>query len=417
MSYTDNILQTVTTIKNIANATMQNMNPVFSSADKMFKDFQTFVANLGDSVSYTKVARATSVASFDLAVQPAVERIQTLVCNQPYSASQEYSVSQLLFNIEPYQWEKSWIKSAINKLANDVEVKAAKDFTIYPYRFVGDGRTPITQFLDISRFLMQFRNFGAPAEEAKFFLPDFAQPSIVNSGLNAFAIDRNNSMAQTWEIADYNRCKFLVSNNLALHTAGSEGQADSTLTVSAVTKNSAGQITHISFTGTSASNDADSVKAGDRFKITTANTSLLNFTSYNRAVNPIQFMAAEDAAAVGGTVTVELATPLYPGESLSDAISISTDIVAGMTANVADSHYAGCIYAGQAHQVANPQLGDMSPYVTSWETDPQTGATIRVAYGTNINSGQTLLRLDTLTGSSMNPDVCMAVLFPVTQGY
>jgi hypothetical protein len=264
---------------------------------------------------------------------------------------------------------------------------------------------------------MQFRNFGSPADECKFFLPDFAVPSICNSGLNAFAIDRNNEMAKTWEIADYARCKFLMSNNLSLHTAGSEGIADSTLVVSAVTKNAAGQITQISFTGTSASNDAASVKKGDRFKITTQNTSMLNFTSYNRSVQPIQFIAAADAAAISGTVTVTLDTPLYPGESLSDAISISTDIVVGMTANVADSHYAGCIYAGNAHQVANPQLGDMSPYKTSFEIDPQTGASIRAAYGTNLETGATLLRLDTLTGSSMNPDNCMAVLFPVTQGY
>src|SRR5690606_9333141 len=181
MSYVDNVLQAVTTIKNIANATMQNMNPVFSNADKMFDNFQDFVANLGDSVQFDKVARATSIRSLNLAVQAAVERVERLTCDKPFSASQQYSETQLLFNVDPYNWEKSWIKAAVNKLANDVEVEAAKDFTIYPYRFVGDGRTPITQFLDISRFLMQFRNFGSPADEAKFFLPDFAVPSICNS--------------------------------------------------------------------------------------------------------------------------------------------------------------------------------------------------------------------------------------------
>lgn len=417
MSYVDNVLQAVTTIKDIANATMQNMNPVFSNADKMFDNFQDFVANLGDSVQFSKVARATSVRSLNLAVQAAVERVERLTCDKPFSASQQYSETQLLFNVDPYNWEKSWIKAAVNKLANDVEVEAAKDFTIYPYRFVGDGRTPITQFLDISRFLMQFRNFGSPADEAKFFLPDFAVPSICNSGLNQFAMDRNDEMAMSWEIADYNRCRFLMSNNLALHTAGTEGTEDSTLTVVSTTKNSAGQITHITFSGTAETNDVDSVKKGDRFRITTANTSLLNFTSYNRVVNAIQFMAAADAEAVGGEVTVELRTPLYPGESLSDAISISTDIVAGMTANVADSHYAGCIYAGKTHMVANPQMGNMSPYVTSWQTDPDTGTTIRAAYGTDLTTSNTILRLDTLTGSAMNPDTCMAVLFPVNQGY
>lgn len=416
MAAPTNILQAVQTVQNKALVMVQNSSPVFSNGDKRFDNFQNFQGQLGDSVSYLKQARATVVRSLTWAEQPSVQRIQTLACDRPYSSSYQYTNQQFLFNVDPLNWNKSWIKSAILNLATEMEKDVCNDFTIYPYRFYGDGRTPITTFNELQTILMRFRNWGSAMNTAKCFLPDFAIPSFVTSGLNQFALDRNNELANSWEISEYSNCKFMQSNLLARHIAGSEGQANSILTVSGVTKDSAGLITAISFTGVSAPNDANSVKKGDRFQITTAGTNLLQFVGYGQSVQPIQFMAAADAASISGTVTVQLATPLYPGQSLSDAISINTDIINGMTANVANSHVAACIYDGDAHQIANPQLPDQDPFATSWSTDPDTGASIRVTFGAQLGQGTSRLGIDAIDGSTMNPDLCMTILFPIAQG-
>ena len=416
MASPNNILQAVTTVQNKGLVMLNNYGPVFSNGDKRFKDFQDFVGQLGSAVSYLKQARATTVNSLVWADQDAVERIQTLTVDQAYSASQQYTDQELLYNIDPLNWDKSWVKSAIISLASSIEQYVSNDFTIYPYRYYGDGNTPITSFQQLNSLLIRFRNFGTTNDMAKCFLPDFATPSIVQSGLNQFAPDRNDKLANSWELATYSKCNFMMSNQLQTHIAGTEGQAGSVLTVVSTTKNADGQITAITFSGTDGASDVDSIKAGDRFTITTANTSLLQFVGYNPSANPIQFMAASDAASTGGSqVTVTLATPLFPGDSVSDAISISTDLTAGMTASVANSHVAGCIYSGEAHQIANPQLPDQDPFATAWQTDEMTGASLRVTHGAQLGQGTVRVGVDAIAGSTMNPDLCMTILFPLNQ--
>lgn len=416
-----NVLQAVKTVQQKGLMMVQNFGPVFNRADKRFNNFQTFSGQLGDSVSYIKQARATVVSgTLVQSPQSAVQRIQNLTVNQAFNASEQYTSQQLIFNVDPLNWEKSWIKSAIVSIASNLEAYVSNDFTIYPYRYYGDGNTPINTNLELNTILMRFRNFGSVDLEAQFFLPDFSIPSINNNMLNQFAVDRNNKTANSWEIGKAGMCNFMSSNKLQRHIAGSEGQASGSgavLTIVSTTKDAAGQITAITFSGTQSSTDANSIKKGDRFTVSpSSGASLLQFVGYGYSVNPIQFMAASDAAASGGQVTVTLSTPLYPGQSLSDAISISTDLTAGMTVSVANSHVAACIYAGAAHQVANPALPDQSPFETGWQTDPQTGASIRVTYSSNPNDGTSRVGLDTIVGSTMDPDLCMTVCFPLNQG-
>lgn len=412
-----NISQAVKTVQQKGLLMVNNFGPVFNSGDKEFDNFQTLVGQVGSAVSYMKQARSTVVNSLVWAEESYDQRIQNLVVNQPFSASIQMTNQEFIFNVQPLNWDKSWAKAAIINIAASLEAYAANDFTIYPYRYYGDGNTPITNFLEINTILMRFRNFGSANVEAKFFIPDFAEPSIVQSGLNQFAPDRNNGLANSWELGTYSMCKFMRSNQLQRHIAGTEGQQSSTLTVVSTTKNAAGQITSITFSGCNAANDANSIKKGDRLTITTAGTNLLQFVGTGNAVNPIQFMASSDAASTGSSrVTVTLSTPLYPGQGISDAININTDIIAGMTAVVANSHVAACIYAGNAHQIANPQLPDQDPFPTSWQNDPLTGASMRVTAAAQPGQGTSRIGIDTIVGSTMNPDLCMAVLFPLSQG-
>lgn len=410
----DNIFRAVTTTQQKGMVIIENSSPVFKKADKMFKDFQNYEGQVGESVDFMKQIKADTANTIVWQNQPAVERLQRLTVDQQVSACTQFTQTQVLFYTDPLNFDKSWMKSAIVNIASQIEQYVSADFIKYPYRFYRMSAS--TSFPELQRMLAVFRNFGSVNMTAECFIPDMAVPGVLASGMNQFAPDRNNVLANSWELANYGNCNFNSSNQLQVHFAGTEGEAGSTLTVVSTTKNATGAITEITFSGCSSPNDPNSVKKYDRFEITTANTSLLQFVGYNRSANKIQFMAASDAASNGSSqVTVTLDTPLYPGVSLSDYISISTDIVVNMTATVEDSFVAGCVYSGPAHQVANPQLGDYDPFTTSWQTDPKTGTSLRVAYGSQLGAGTKRFGIDGIYGSTMNPDQCLTLCFPLNQ--
>lgn len=410
----NNIFTAVTTTQQKGMMIMQNIAPVFKKADKMFNNFQDYTGQVGQSVQFMKQVKADTANTIVWQNQASVERLQTLTVDQEISAATQYTDTQVLFFTDPLNFDKSWIKSAIVNIASEIEQFVSRDFIRFPYRFYRMSSS--TTFPELQRALATFRNFGSVNMTAECFLPDMAVPGILQSGLNQFAVDRNNVLANSWELGSYGNCNFNASSQLQIHNAGSEGNSESTLVVVSATKNAAGAITAITFSGCNAASDPNSVKRYDRFEITTANTSLLQLVGFNRSANKIQFMAAADAASTAGSqVTVTLDTPLYPGVTLSDYVSISTDIVVGMTATVEPDFVAGAIYSGAAHQVANPQLGDMDPFTTSWQTDPQTGTSLRIAYGSQLGQGTKRFGIDGIYGSTMNSDLVMTLCFPLNQ--
>src|SRR5690606_9092018 len=101
--------------------------------------------------------------------------------------------------------------------------------------------------------------------DTKFYLSDIAQSAIVNSGLNQFAQRRNDEMANSWDVGDFDRAAFYVSNLLPVHTAGSVGQDGTVLTVVSVVKDANDAVVQIVFSGAGAS-DPDAVKLHDKFQ-------------------------------------------------------------------------------------------------------------------------------------------------------
>jgi hypothetical protein len=62
--------------------------------------------------------------------------------------------------------------------------------------------------------LANYRNYGAPNAKAKAYVDDVTIPSVVGSGLNQFATDRNNEIANSWMLGDFSNCEFMSSNLL-----------------------------------------------------------------------------------------------------------------------------------------------------------------------------------------------------------
>ena len=308
-------------------------------------------------------------------------------------------------------------KSAAAELAAEVESNVALNCETAPFRFYGDGITDITNFGQLATALAQFRNYGAARDNTCGILPNTAVPAITNSGLNQFAPERNNALANSWELGSFSRCDWYESNLLPIHEAGTEGEAASTLTVVSVATNADGAVTSITFSGTGAAGDADSVKQYDRFYFLDGvagfnNMRFLTHIGHKPSDNSVQFMATADAASTGGSqVTVSVTPPLQA--NIGQDQNINQQIQAGMQCKVLPTHRAGLIMSGKPLFLAMPMLPDTEPFPSHSEVDPESGCSMRIYGGTKLGENLSGTVSDVIWGSRLVPEYSMALIFKV----
>ena len=412
----NNILQQVITYNESNLALLLNSFCFLSIANKKFQRFNDDVPkNLGDTVSFDKPPRFTTANGLVVSFQPAEQRVQNLVCDQAANVAYEFTAQQFIFNVRDYM--DVFGKSAIAQLGTKVESNVAQLAETNTYRFFGDAVSPINSYLQLANALAFFRNYGAAPENTRGILSDLTFPGVVNSGLNQFTLNRGNREAMSWEIGKFSNCDWYQSNLLKTHVAGSEGNAGSTLTVVSTTLNAAGAVVAITFSGTSAASDADSVKAYDKFQFNdgVAGQTDLRFRTFIGQIvsqSPVQFATTADAASTAGSqVTVTINPPLQVNAGNNQNINVP--IVAGMQVSVLPDHKCGLIYSGNALFLAMPRLPDEDPYKTSVATDPDSGASIRQYYGSLFGQNQRGMVHDVLWGSTLVDEYAMMVALPV----
>jgi hypothetical protein len=302
------------------------------------------------------------------------------------------------------------------EIASKIEADVATECVTSPFRFYGDGVTPINSFGQLASALAFFRNFGAAKDNTKVYLFDIAQSQIVNSGLNQFVMDRNETAANSWEVGDFDRAAFYVSNLLPVHTAGNVGENGTVLTVTSVTKNAADQVTSITFSGAGLS-DADAVKQYDKFQFSDGvsgetNLRFRTFIGHEVSACPVQFRATADAASNGGgSVTVAIYPPLQASSGKDQNINV--EISAGMQVTALPSHRAGMITAGNPLFVAMPKLPEQTPYPTSSMSDPDTGISTRFTHGSLFGQNTMGNIHDAIWGHAMPAEYAMSLIFPL----
>ena len=411
----DNILQQVQTYQMSNLAYLQNLNCFISTANTKFKDFDKIEANLGSTVTFDLPPRFVTANSLVATFQPAAQRVQSLSVNNAYNTSYVFSAEQFIFNVKDYM--EKFGKAATVELGAQIEANVAINCVTGPFRFYGNGITQINSFQQLAQALAMFRNFGAATSNAKGYLSDVAIPSIVNSGLSQFALNRNNEIANSWELGDFSRCEWYQSNLLPIHVAGTEGQQASVLTVVSTTLNAQNQITAITFSGTNAASDANSVLIYDKFQFNDGvanqpNLRFLTFTGHQVSASPVQFMATATAASTAGSqVTVSIYPPLQASAGADQ--NINAQIVAGMQASVLPSHRAGMITAGDPMFLAMPRLPEEVPFPTASKTDPDTGVSMRMYYGSKFGENQRGMIHDVIWGSTLVPEYAMGIIFPL----
>lgn len=413
------ILQQVATYQASDLAYLINLNCFVTTANTKFKNFQNEIGNLGDTVTFDRTPRYTTSNGLVISTQTSVQRVQTLTVNSAQNVAYNFTSQQILFNVDEY-WDK-FAKSAVEELSANVEADVANVCVQNTFRFYGDGVTQITTFNQLAKMLAFFRNFGAAKSNTRGYLSDMAVPDVVGSGLNQFATKRNDETAMSWEVGSFSRCEWYQSNLLPVHIAGSVGIAGSVLTVVSTTKNAAGEITAITFSGTAAS-DASSILQYDKFQFSDNigsfnNLRFLTFIGHFQSNSPVQFAAAATAASTAGSqVTVTLYPPLLPGAiqaSSSDTMNINFDILAGMQATVLPSHRAGVVMAGDPLFLAMPTLPTQEPFYSASEYDDDTGVSMRCYWGTVLGQNQQIMAHDCIWGKTMVPEYSMAVIFPL----
>lgn len=440
MAVPNNILQNVQTYQRAELAWLLNSFYAISRSNKKFKNFDELVANLGDTVTFDLTPRFVTNNGLVITQQPSNQRVQTLTCGSALNIATGYTDQQFLFNVEDYM--NIFGKAAAIELGSQVEAAILKNFvsgmmntdpasSSYgsinyqsgPYRFYGNGVTAINSYQQLAQALANFRDYGCAPDRLEGILPVANIPAIIGSGLNQFALNRNNMDAETWELGPFNECDWFTSNLLPLHTSGTIGDAASpnnVMTVVSTNDPTGNNVTQITFTEPTGGTSTTAIRAGDLIQFNDGvsgqpNMRFLTFSGHLPTQQPVQFRAIADAATSSGTVTVSLQT--INGVGLVSAVNqnqnINNAIAAGMTVTVMPSHRAGCIHSGNQLYVAMPRLPEQTPYPSSTIQDEESGASLRHYWGVQFGQNNRAYVRDIIFGATMVPENSMRVLFPL----
>lgn len=412
MAVPNNILQQVQTYQLSNLAYLQNLNCFVATANTKFKNFEKLTANLGDTVTFDLPPRFTTAASLVATFQSADQRVENLTVDKAINVSYAFTAQQFIFNVEDYM--EQFGKAAVMEMSAEIEADIATVCVEAPYRFYGDGVSPINSYGQLAAALAMFRNYGAAKDNTKFYLSDIAQSAIVNTGLNQFATDRNNKSANSWDVGDFDRAAFYVSNLLPVHTAGTIGEDGTVLTVTSVVKDANDAVIQIVFSG--AGTDADAVKVFDKFQFSDGvagqpNLRYLTFIGHKVSSNPVQFKATANSASSGGNVTIDVYPPLKASQG--NTRNLNFEIAAGMQVTALPSHRAGMITAGNPLFLGMPMLPEEVPFPTGNEVDPDTGVSLRMYYGSLFGQNQRGMIHDAIWGKKCVPEYAMSVVFPL----
>lgn len=412
MAVPNNILQQVQTYQRSNLAYLQNLNCFVATANTRFKQFEKLTANLGDTVTFDLPPRFTTAASLVATFQSADQRVENLTVDKAINVSYAFTAQQFIFNVEDYM--EQFGKSAVMEMSAEIESDIARVCVEAPYRFYGDGITPINSYGQLASALAMFRNYGAAKDNTKFYLSDIAQSAIVNTGLNQFVPRRNDEAAMSWDVGDFDRAAFYVSNLLPVHEAGTIGNDGTVLTVVSVVKDANDAVVQIVFSG--AGTDANAIKAFDKGQFNDGvagqpNLRYLTFIGHKPSSNPVQFRVLNDAASSAGNVTVDVYPPLKASQG--NTRNLNYEIAAGMQVTFLPDHRAGVITSGNPLFLGMPMLPEEVPFPTGNETDPDTGVSLRMYYGSLFGQNQRGMIHDAIWGKKLVPEYSMSVIFPL----
>jgi hypothetical protein len=428
MALPTNVLQTVQTYQDSGLAYLLNAFCFINLANKKFKDFEQREANLGDTVTFDLPPRYTTQQGLVVTFQDSQQRVQPLTVSQASNTSYAFSNQQFIFNVRDYM--EKFGKSAVLEIGSAVEADVAKNIisgvvnqntsllqtNSGPYRFFGDGITPINSFGQLAQALANFRDYGAAKDQVRGILPMTVVPPIVNSGLNQFVWDRNEELSMSWMLGQFSACDWYQSNLLPIHVSGTVGNSNQTLTLVSTNDPTGQNVTQLTFSGATA-NDLNAIKSGDLLQFQDGvsgqpNLRYLTFIGHQPSSQPVQFRATANAAADGaGNVIINITPSLVWFQNQNQ--NLNNSLAAGMQVKALPTHRAGVIYSGNALFLGMPKLPEEIPFPTANKSDKESGASMRMYYGSLFGQNQRGFVHDIIWGSTMVPEYSMRLIFPM----
>jgi hypothetical protein len=432
MALPNNVLQQVQTYQRSELAFLLNSFASINLSNKKFKDFENREANLGDTVTFDLPPQSIANQGLVVTFEPAAQRVQSLTASQSANVPFAFSAQQFIFNVRQYMEEfgKSSIYTLGSKIEADVNLNFISGVTNQntnvlntasgPYRFYasisGGALQPINSYGQLAQALANFRDYGTVYNDTRAIIPVTAAPGIINSGLNQFAMNRNNEDAMSWMLGNFDQCDWYQSNLLPIQNAGTVGNSAQTLTVISTNDPTGQNITQITLSGATV-NDANAIKAGDLLQFNDGVSSQPNMR-YNVFIGnvpsgqPVQVRATANATADGsGHVVISIFPALISANVIGQ--NLNNAIVAGMQMSAMPSHRAGIIWCGNALYLAMPQLPEEIPFPTANAVDRASGASIRSYYGSLFGQNQRGYVHDAIWGSVLVPEYSMRLCFPV----
>lgn len=433
-----NILKQVITYNDSGLAYLENLNCFIAEANKKFDNFENVEKNLGDTVQFDLPPRSVAQAGLVVSFQGAQQRFGTLTCDQAANSSMAFTAQQFIFQVEDYM--EKFGKSRVEELSANIEANIARNsnssvpvMTIIngqsvptgalhtesgPYRFYGDGVTPINSFTQLASMLALNAEYGMPNGAPKVFLPNLAIPSIIGTGLNQFVPDRNNKMANSWDLGTYqgSNARYFRSNLLPIQYAGTVGNDALVLTVISTNDSTGETINTITCSGANVS-DSQSIMSGDLAQFVDGVSGFqdmryLTFTGHQVCGVPVQIRMLSNSSSDGSghivlSVYPTLSSVFGPNQNLNQ------NIVAGMKITVLPSHRCGLVVNGNALFMAMPKLPDEIPFPTGTKMNKSTGASLRTYYGTAFGKNTRGNVTDAIWASTAIPEYCMRIAFPL----
>lgn len=442
MALPSNTLIAVQTWQPSGLAYLENLTCFASNANAKFKDFQTKEGNLGQTVTFDIPPDSITSNGLVATFQASVQQTQSLTCDQAANAARAFTNQQEVFNLDADSYMDKFGKADVEELGNAIEINLAKNanssvpvMTVNsqgqsvptgalhtesgPYRFYGDGTTAINSYQQLQQMVTNFKNVGS-AGDIKVFLPDTIVPAVVGSGLTQFVPERNNETAMSWEIGEFGtpRVKYLQSNLLPIHTAGTIGNSaspDNQMTVVSTNDPTGANVTQITLT-TAVTADSEAILSGDLMQFVDSvagqtNMRFLTFRGHAVSSQSVQIRATAQAESSGGSITISI-TPALVWKAGSNQ-NINTPITAGMKLQVLPSHRCGLLVSTNAFYLAMPMLPDEDPFPTANKNDPTTGLSLRMYYGSLFGQNQRGMVTDSIWGSVLVPRYSMRMAFPV----
>jgi hypothetical protein len=411
-------LEQVQTYQNSGLALLQNQNPWIATANKKFQNFDSYIGQLGKTVNFDLPPRFVSQNSLSVTFTGVEQRVQPLTVDQEIAVPYSFSAQDFMFNVDEYM--DKFGRSSMNEIGAKIGANVALNAVSNTYRAFnfpnpGDAIAPINSYQQYAQALANFRNYGSTNSKAAAYIDDVSVPAVVGGGLNQFATDRNNDIANSWMLGDFSNCSFMSTNLLPIHTAGTVGNDGETLTVDAI--DPTGTILTLSGAtpsiATILTNDILSLKTAGAFAGTNPNLlKFLTFTGHEPSAQDVQVRVVADAIADGAGIITVTVFPALIADLTNVNASVNSTVVAAEAA-AAPTHRAGLICAGDPLYLAMPSLPDQSPFATANMSDPDSGASIRYTYGAKFGENEMGFINDAIWGSTLVGENSMRVIYPL----